>query len=245
MSPNFRLMHKPRLPGFRALASIGLLAGVTTLSGCKLDTLSGSNSPQGLVQFINAAPRYGTVNLLVDNGPVLASPQPFQNGTSVYLNALAAPRTFRITAGADTTTLASSQLLVENMNVYTMIVTQHPVGAGLVILPDTVSPPATGHVALRVINASTSAGAVDVYVTGVDSTLTTPAVSGVAFEGNSGYIIAPLGTIRLRITAAGTKNVLLDIDASSLVDGQARSVLVMDSAAGGLPVVYLPIPDRG
>ena len=245
MSQHFRLTRNALSPVLRAFAGIGLLAGVTALSGCQLDKISGNTNPQGLVQFINAASRYPTVNLFVDSASVLSRPQAYDSGSSVYVNALTNPRTFRVTAGTDTTTITSTQLLVENFGVYAMIVTQHPTGAGLLILPDTVSALPSGQVGLRVINAAPSAGAVDVYVTGADSTLGTPSVSNVTYEGTSFYINAPVGTLRLRVTAAGTKNVLLDVDASSLTDGQARSVLLMDSAGGGLPITWLAIPDRG
>jgi hypothetical protein len=247
MSQYFRLTRNTRLPGFRVLASIGLLAGVTALSGCQLDTISGNTGAQGLIQFVNAAPRYATMNLFVDSTSALANPQAYDSGSSVYVDALTNPRTFKVTTGADTTTLASAQLLVQNMSVYTIIATQHATGAGLLVLPDTVSPLPSGQVAIRVINASRSAGAVDVYVTGADSTLATASASHIVFEGTSGYILAPVpaGTLRVRVTAAGTKTVLLDVDASLLTDGQARSVLLMDAIGGGLPVSWLAIPDRG
>jgi hypothetical protein len=247
MSQHFRLTRNIRLPGFRALAGIGMLAGVTALSGCQLDNIAGNTGAQGLVQFINAAPRYSAMNLFVDSTSALTRPQAYDSGSSVYVNALANPRTFRVTAGSDTTTIASSQLLVQNMSVYTMIVTQHATGAGLLVLPDTVSPLPSGQVGIRVINASPSAGPVDFYLTGADSTLTTPVASNITFEGTSGYILAPVpaGTLRVRITTAGTKTVLLDVDASLLTDGQARSVLLMDAAGGGLPATWLAIPDRG
>jgi len=239
-------MRNRSLPGFRALASIGLLAGVTALSGCQLDKISGNTTSQGLIQFVNAAPRYATMNLYIDSTNALSRPQPYDSGSSVYVNALTDPRTIRVTSGTDTTTLASTQLLVENFGVYAVIATQHATGAGLLVLPDTVSALPSGQVGLRVINAAPSAGAVDVYVTGADSTLGTPSVSNVAYEGTSGYINAPLGTVRIRVTAAGDKTkVLLDVDASSLTDGQARSVLLMDATGGGLPVSWLAIPDRG
>ncbi len=243
MALHFRLMRNTRLPGFRALAGIGLLAGVTALGGCKIDNVTGNTAPQGLVQFINAAPRYATVNLLVDSASVLDSPQAFQGGTSVYLKSLTTPRTFVVTSGVDTVT--SGHLLVENMSVYTMIVTQHATGAGLLVLPDTVSPVPPGQVALRVINASPAAGPVDVYLTTTDTALTTPVVSNVTFEGTSGYILAPTGLGRLRITVAGTRNVLVDVDASVLSDGQARSILMLDAVGGGVPITWLSIPDRG
>lgn len=245
MSQHFRLMRNTLSPVYRTLASIGLLAGVAALSGCQLDKISGDTSPQGLVQFINAAPQHPSVNLLVDNTSVLTRPQAYDSGSSVYVGALPDPRTFTVTAATDTTTIASTQLLIENFGVYAMILTQRGSGSGLLILPDTVSALPSGQVGLRVINAAPSAGPVDVYVTGVDSTLGTPTVANVLYESTSGYINAPVGTVRLRVTAAGSKNVLLDVDASSLLDGQARSVLLMDSVGGGLPVTWLAIPDRG
>ncbi|MDQ2889549.1 MAG: DUF4397 domain-containing protein [Gemmatimonadota bacterium] len=240
---NFR---NARVGSNRALATIGLVAGMAALAGCNLDNgLTATGGPQGLVQFINAAPRYRLVNLKIDSTTAVTS-QGYGSGTSAYVSALTNARLLTVRDSANASTLASSSLLVADQSVYLAIFTQHATGGNLLIFPDTVSAPPGTTVGLRVINASPSAGNVDVYVTGADSTLTTPVATNVPFEGTSGYTYpANGGTLRLRITVAGTRTVLLDVDASALNPGQVRSIVLLDAAGGGLPAIYLPVPDRG
>jgi uncharacterized protein DUF4397 len=235
-----------RLPGFRALAGIGMLAGITALAGCNLDNnLTANGGPQGLVQFINAAPRYNYVNLNVDSANAIPLLK-YAQGSGVYVTAPANARTLTARDSANATTLATTSLQVLDQSVYLAILTQHAAGGNILIFPDTVSAPPANMVALRLINVAPSAGTVDVYITGADSTLTTPSATNVTFENTSGYLTVPNGgTLRLRVTAAGTKTVLLDVDASSLTIGQVRSIVLLDAVGGGLPATWLAVPDRG
>ncbi len=246
MAKHFGLTRITRLSGVRALAGIGVIAGAAALVGCNLDnSLTATGGPQGLVQFINAAPRYRFVNLSVDSTNAVPG-QAYGSGTSVYVNALTNARQLTVRDSANATTLATSPLQVTDQSVYMAILTQHATGGNLLIFPDTASPAPGTAVGLRVINASPSAGNVDVYITGADSTLTTPNATNVVFEGTSGYLY-PVngGVLRLRLTVAGTKTVLLDVDASTLTPGQIRSILLLDAVGGGLPATWLAVPDRG
>jgi hypothetical protein len=235
-----------RLSGVRAIAGIGMLAGLTAMAGCTLDNnLTANGGPQGLIQFVNAAPRYRYVNLNVDSVKTV-SVQSYGSGNSAYVDALANARQLTVKDSANSTTLATAPLLVANQSVYLVLLTQHATGGNLLVFPDTASAPPGTSVGLRVINASPSAGAVDVYVTGADSTLTTPVATKIGYEGNTGYLYSQNGgVLRLRVTVAGTKTVLLDVDASSLTPGQVRSIVLIDAAGGGLPASWLPVPDRG
>lgn len=239
-------MFITRLSSVRALAGIGIIAGLAAMAGCTLDnTLTGTGGAQGLVQFVNAAPRYRYVNLNIDSTNAVPS-QAYGSGTSAYVDALANARQLTVKDSANSTTLASSSLQVADQSVYLVLLTQHATGGNLLIFPDTASAPPGTAVGLRVINASPSAGNVDVYITGADSTLATPSASNIGYEGNTGYIYPENGgVLRLRLTIAGTKTVLLDVDASSLTPGQIRSIVLIDAAGGGLPALWLAIPDRG
>lgn len=235
-----------RIPSFRALAGIGILAGLSAIGGCTLDNnLTANGGPQGLIQFVNAAPRYRFVNLNVDSANAVAA-QAYGSGNSAYVDALANARQLTVKDSANSTTLASTPLQVADQSVYLVLLTQHATGGNLLVFPDTASAPPGTAVGLRVINASPSAGPVDVYITGADSTLTTPTATSIGFEGNTGYLYPQNGgVLRLRLTVAGTKTVLLDVDASSLTPGQVRSIVLIDAAGGGLPASWLAVPDRG
>lgn len=221
-----------------------MLAGVVALGGCNLDSNVAPAGPQGLVQFINAAPRYNSVDLNVDSVDVAAGVV-YGNGSSINVAARATPQQFLVNITSDTTVLATSLVQVNDKSVYTVILTQLQVGAGLLVLPDTVTAPTGSTANLRVINASPSAGLVDVYITGTDSTLANPVSVNLPIQGISPYVNVPVGAGRVRVTAAGTKNVLLDIDATALTSGQVRTLLMIDSPGGGLPVTWLAIPDLG
>ncbi len=242
----------PRTAGYlrhgivRTIAGLGLIAGTFAISGCQLDnTLTGSGGPQGLVQFINAAPRYKFVNLKVDS-TIAVTLENYSGGNSAYVSALTNARQLTVRDSANANTLAATPLQIVDQHVYLAIFTQHATGGNLLIFPDTVSPPPGSNVGLRLINASPSAGNVDLYITGADSTLTTPVVSNIPFEGTSAYSYpANGGVLHLRVTAAGTKTVLLDVDASSLTPGQVRTIVLMDASGGGLPALWLAVPDRG
>ena len=241
----FRFTQRTRSAGVRVLAGIGMAAGLTALGGCKLDNnLTPVNNVQGLVQFINAAPRYNYVNLNVDSANVVPL-EGYATGSSIYVKALANARKFEVRDSANTTVLASSQLLVANQTIYTVIFTQHATGGGLLVYQDTVSAPPANSVGLRLVNASPTAGPVDVYVTGTDSTLSTPFATNVAFESASPYVTVPTGIVRLRVTAAGTQTVLLDVDASSLTAGKVRTIVMIDGVGAAVPATWLAVPDRG
>lgn len=243
MSQHFKFTRIKRSVSFRALTSVSMLAGVAAIAGCNLDSNIAPAGPQGTVQFVNAAPRYSAVDLNVDTLD-LAPGTPYGNGTTVPVAAQATPHQFVVSITNDTTVLASAPVLVSDQSVFTAILIQRPVGADLLVLPDTVKAPTGSLATIRVINGSPSAGAVDVYVTTTDSTLVNPIATNLQLEGVSPYVNVPAGSGRVRITPTGTtKTVLLDADASSLLAGQVRSLLIIDSAGGGLPVTGLAIPD--
>ncbi|MEO7042102.1 MAG: DUF4397 domain-containing protein [Gemmatimonadaceae bacterium] len=229
----------------RGLALVGIAAGLVAVSGCQVDNALGPTNNQAIVQFINAANSYATADLFVDGVDALSG-LPYGQGSSIYVNAPTTPRSFAIRSAPDTTTLASSQLVVANKGTYALILTQHASGAGLLVLPDTVSVPPTNSIGLRIVNVSPTAGAVDVYITGADSTtLTTPVATNIPFEGVTNYQNVGVGTVHLVITSAGTKTVLLDVNATALTPGQVRTFVLIDADAGGLPITWLAIPDIG
>lgn len=244
MAEHLKLARIRRLLTARGIAVVGLAAGVAAVAGCKIDNALGPGSNRAVVQFINAAPRYATVDLYVDGTDALPG-IPYGQGSSIPISASTTARQFIIRSKPDTTTLASSSFIVTTQSTYALVLTQRATGAGLIVLPDTVSAPPANQVGLRIVNAAPSAGGVDVYITGTDSTLATPVATNILFEGVMNYYNAPVGTLRLRLTAAGTKTVLLDVDASGLISGQVRTVIIADSVGGGPPLTWLAVPDRG
>ena len=149
MAQQFRLKRTAWFSSFRVFEGIALLVGVLAVAGCRLDNnTTGTTGPQGLIQFINAAPRYGSVSLNIDSTKVVMN-QLYGTGSSVFVTALATARQLTVRDSANTTVLVTNTLVVADQTVYTVILTQHSVGGGLLILRDTVSAPPPNQVGLR------------------------------------------------------------------------------------------------
>ena len=95
--------------------------------------------------------------------------------------------------------------------------------------------PVLGEAALRVFNASSPGTSYDVYVTvpGASLDSTPPAFSNVRAGTFSDFGNASAGTPRqVRITFAGSKNVLLDVGNTALIEGQVITLVIVAPLAG-------------
>jgi Domain of unknown function (DUF4397) len=102
--------------------------------------------------------------------------------------------------------------------------------------------PNSGKVKLRVLNAATDAGSVDVYITNEADLLenNSPNHSAVAVGSTTGFGDFNRGTYRLRVTAAGDKNdVRLDVSGISFTDKQVATLVLQSGIGGTLVNGYL------
>jgi hypothetical protein len=114
-------------------------------------------------------------------------------------------------------------------------------------LDEDMGEPDTNRTLVRVINTSTDAGALDVYLTGanesVDSTVPLQAAASYGALGN--WITVNSGTWRLQVAAAGSKKDLrLDLPALALGSKQVVT-LVLTPGAGGVLVNALLLVQQG
>ncbi len=144
----------------------------------------------------------------------------------------------------------SNDLLLEDVpffaerHDYTYVVLDFLQVLNAVLLTDDNSPPLSGNFKLRFVHASPTAGAVDVYITVPNADLTSamPAFTNVVFGGFAGYASQPQGTVQLRITPAGTKNVISDSGELAFLAGQIRTGVLVNppgSATQPLGIVLL------
>jgi Domain of unknown function (DUF4397) len=94
------------------------------------------------------------------------------------------------------------------------------------VLTDAEAAPSSGKTKLRLIHGASlvAAKTVDVYITApaADLATATATKAGFNYKDNSGYLEVAAGSYRVRITAPGTKNVLIDTGATgvALADGK-------------------------
>jgi hypothetical protein len=100
---------------------------------------------------------------------------------------------------------------------------------------------------LRVVHAGTTTPALDLYVTeeGADISAAAPLVGGIDPREVTDYQVIPFGSYQLRLTAAGTKDVLISSNQITFLDGQVTSLVVLDNPTAGEPPAGFIVPDGG
>jgi hypothetical protein len=83
-------------------------------------------------------------------------------------------------------------------------------------------------------------------VTAADAVLAdaTPQATAVEFLKPSKYVEVASGAQRVRLTTAGTKTVVLDINTIALPNRGVRGIAVLDAAAGGAPLQGVTASER-
>jgi len=131
----------------------------------------------------------------------------------------------------------------ENYSVFAIDSTS---GATHTIVPefvlDTGAVPPAGHGRLRITSFAAAAPAIDAYRTQPDSTGLVVSAQPLNFRAVTRYFDGAAGDWSVVISHAGTTDTLLATGSIPLTDGQARTVVVLDSTAGH--VTWRLVPDR-
>jgi hypothetical protein len=227
----------------RALALTTLLAASAILGACSSDNTlglavagsgtSGDTLNNAHVRFVNATE---TSLDVATAGVVGAGNGGIGYGSSsscISTNPTTANLSVRL-AGTSTVVPGFATVYQSGVN-YTVIAYAGTGGATqFATITDTFTPIA-GQSGLRVFNAGAPGTSYDVYVTAPGASLTTetPTFSAVLAGTNSSFINVSTSTAQqVRITAAGTKTVLLDVGNVALVVGQSVTMVIAPPVSG-------------
>lgn len=254
-----RFDRSARRTGARLLAAAALALGLAACAEEDLPSGLAATGPTGRVRFIHAVAdpaRADRLDITLAGVPIavnvafgvaapntVAQPNPAPY-YPVYVGSW--PLVARRTADS-TVTVLSQTLTVAAGTDYSVVAVGTSAGVSAVVLTDDNQAPAAGSIRLRVVHASpSSAAAVDVYVTPAATDIATvaPTASNVAFKAATPYLALAAGTYRVRVTAAGSKTPILDTTLPALASGAARTVLLLDRAAGGTPATSAVVVDR-
>jgi hypothetical protein len=221
------------------------------------------NQPTGRIRFVHAIsdpPRASAVNVTVDGVPLgvnlvyagttptttLLNPGVAPAPPTLYYPAYAGNRQFAVRRTADTTVRLLDQAVPIAANVDHTVIAVGSATVTAFVLSDDNTAPAAGNVKLRVVNAATAAGNVDVYVTAPSADILTipPTVAALAPRTASTYLERPAGTFQVRFTTAGTKTVVRDVSTGALAAGAIRTVVLLEAAAGLTPLTSALLTDR-
>jgi len=98
---------------------------------------------------------------------------------------------------------------------------------------------------VRIVHASPTAGAVDIYVTapGADITQLSPAFAGVPFKAETGFVPLPAGNYDVKVTPAGNPLIVAIAASLSLSGGDVLTAIARDNAGGGVPLGLVVIDE--
>lgn len=219
----------------RSLARAALLPFlVVALHAC---SDSDAPDPVAQVRFLHASPGRAAVDFRADGttrGAGVTYGAAFSNGVVLEAGA----RTFTARLSGNAADLASTAGTLANSGAYSVVLAKRAAGDTLIVFVDTAATAPAGKSFIRTLNVAPAAGAVDLYVTAANTDLATatPQVSGIDALKASRYVEVDVGTYRVRLTTAGTKTVVLDVNTIAIPARATRAIAVLEAAAGGTPL---------
>lgn len=229
-----RRLTLPRL----AVAAAASLAVALGLTACV--NVAGFIQPS-LVRVIDASYIAPAVNVYVES-ELLAS-NLGQGSITPYGTLPASPAaTIKVTEVTSGKALVTSSGTLLGGHQHSVFLTDNgaaPTSYTVTVLEDQQVPAAGGHSAFRFLNQAPKTGAIDVYMIPSGTTLanTIPIVVALPVGGTAGYISFTSQTVTMVITPTGTVKPKFTSQGLSLVGGEVRTVLVVDTQLTSDPPV--------
>lgn len=238
-----RGLRRWSLPGLLAAAVVSLAAALA-LSACQ--TVATYTQPS-LVRVIDASYVAPAVNVEVA-GQLLAA-NLGQGAITPYgteeANAAAAIDVTASTGGATLATTSGTLLAGEQYSVFLTDNGVAPYGYAVTTLDDQQTPAASGHSAFRFLNQAAKTGAVDIYMVPEGTTFAdaAPLVTNLPVGGTAGYISFASQTVTMVVTPTGLTTPHYTFTPMTLIGGEVRTVLLMDSQLTTNPAVQITVAD--
>jgi hypothetical protein len=208
------------------------------LTGCG----KGSSSNQGNAQLrvVNAFSQANALDVTENAKPVVSG-LPFQS-IAPYASVDSGTQIVTVgVTGASTALVNTTYSIGSNTN-YTYVIYGPLTAVGALLLSDSFNDPGDGFFSLRFVNAAAGPGALDLYLTapGADLSATAPAVANIIYGAGSLFLPIAKGTnFELRITPAGTKDVVYDGVPQTFAEHSGASVVAFSKGSGKLVNVAL------
>ncbi len=218
----------------RGVKLAGVLSGIAIgLSGCQSMDMDGGTMAQ--LRLIDASPDAPNIDSYQNNS-ALAYNLGFGTMTS-YVPMTPGSYTLSADKAGTRQTLVASTATLSAGHQYTGIVGNIDAAMQQTVLVDQSTPAPPGEIAVRLVDQSTRAGAMDVYLIpeGGKLTTTAPTATNLSFGSNSGYIGLPAGTYEIEVLPAGTVPVSTTVTLLSgaqveYASGAVRTVVLIDTA---------------
>lgn len=212
-----------------APVAIGLfaLAAVLVNTGCA--------SSSSRVRLMNAFVGQSSLDMLINSKTVASGV--IYGSASGYASVSSGSPNLQIENTGTTNVLVNQSISIPSKGDNTILAT----GSGIVVLTDNNTAPSSGNIEIRVINASATLGAADVYIvpSGTGITPGSPTVASLPYQSASGYQSLAAGSYEVIFTQPGQAFAVIDSNPLSFSAGQIRSIVGLDGQNGGFTTAVL------
>ena len=224
---------------WRAAAAAWLLAALAACGGTGTD-----ETDLGQVRVVNATSTHASLSLLVNSTVAISAIA--KDSVSAYVGVDPSSPILQLNDAAAAGALTTVTPALSKNKHYTLIAFESGGSIQIAVLNDEDTLPAAGTAQLRIFDAASDAGAVDVYVTAPATSLATvaptfsvpapaSAASAAAPEPGS-FLTFNTGTYRVRVTgSANVTDLRLDFAPVTLASQQLHTV-ILTAATGGVLV---------
>ncbi len=214
--------------------AVALLAVLLQACGGGGSDSTGSAS----VRVINATQSHASIDLLA--GSTVIVPATALDTASAAVSQTAGTITFQANDAGDGNALTTTSAVVGKDLHYSLLAYEASGAVKLASIGEDSTAPTAGTAQLRIFDAASSAGTLDVYVTAPTADLAgvaapTFTISAPNYALSSGLVSFAPGTYRVRVTAADNKTDLrLDMPSVTLADQAVATVVLTPSAGANL-----------
>ena len=216
---------------------LGLLSCLALfLVGC--GSGSGSSTTAQL-RILLASPDSPKVNVLVD-GTSVAANLVYGNATP-YISVQSGSRHVQVVPVSGASPIFDQTLSLAASANQTLLLTGPAASIHPIMLTDGGTTSVIGDGYVRVVNASATMGAADVYIVPAGNSIVgvQPVTAGLAFDADTGYQVTAGGNYEVFMTAPNTTQAFLTTGPLSLNASQNQTVVALDRNSGGFMFAQL------
>jgi hypothetical protein len=210
--------------------AIGVCAIILLPTGC------GSSSAH--VRLVNAVPIQSNIDMLIDGNKVAGGIA--YAAASSYASVSSGSRHLQIQPSGQANPFVDENITLASAS-YNTVLADNGAANGTLVVADNHSTPSSGNITIRVMNAASNLGTVDVYVVtaGTDIATVSPTYSNVTAPAATDYQTLSAGSYQVIFTFPSSKVILLSTTPLSFSSGQVRTVMAANGQSGGLTTSVL------
>ena len=208
------------------------------LTGCSKNSSNKSSNAQ--MRVVNAFSQANALDVSV-NAKSVVSGLPFQS-SSQYADIDSGSQPVIVSVTGASTALVNATYNLSSNTKYSYIIYGPQTAVAALLLPDSFNDPGDGFFSLRLVNAAAGPGALDLYVTapGADLSATAPVIANISYSSGGLFVPVAKGTtFEIRITPAGTKDVIYDGVPQTFAEHSGATIVAFGKGSGKLVNVML------